>query len=52
MSKPKLIINGAGGHARPCINLIEKLNNFDIATIRISDKDKIITPHMIRVVSS
>ena len=38
MSKPKLIIIGAGGHARSCINLIEELNNFEIAGL-IDDFD-------------
>jgi sugar O-acyltransferase (sialic acid O-acetyltransferase NeuD family) len=42
MSKPKLIIIGAGGHARSCINLIEELNNFEIAgLIDDFDHDKV-----------
>ena len=31
MSKPSLILIGAGGHARACIDVIEHLDTFDIA---------------------
>ena len=31
MSKPNLILIGAGGHARACIDVIEHLNEFEIA---------------------
>jgi sugar O-acyltransferase (sialic acid O-acetyltransferase NeuD family) len=31
MSKPSLILIGAGGHARACIDVIEHLGTFDIA---------------------
>ena len=31
MSKPSLILIGAGGHARACNDVIEHLGTFDIA---------------------
>jgi sugar O-acyltransferase (sialic acid O-acetyltransferase NeuD family) len=31
MTKPKLILIGAGGHARSCIDVIEQQGNFEIA---------------------
>ena len=36
--KRKIVLIGAGGHAKSCINLIEKINNFKIIGLTDSKK--------------
>lgn len=39
MSKPSLVLIGAGGHARACIDVIEHLGTFDIAGLIGSEEE-------------
>ena len=39
MSKPSLILIGAGGHARSCIDVIEHLGNFNIAGLTGTEEE-------------
>ena len=45
MTKPSLILIGAGGHARSCIDVVEQQGQFQIAGL-ISMPDEVHTQHL------